>query len=154
VLAYCLLRQANILRQTGHPEEALQVSEREIEAARNSEDDITLVRSLMSFGTTLIGQGELTGGMSYIEEVRQLFARGDSYDHRQGLGWYWILRADIANAGLQEVDPAEVIVFTDNAITILEPIENWPGVSRAYAARAMAHEHKGDKEAAAVDRAK
>lgn len=154
VLAYCFLRQANILRQTDQPEQAMQLSEREIVAARNSGDGITLARSLMSYGTTLIGQGKIDDGMPHLEEARHLFEGEDSYDHRQGLGWYWILRADIANAGLQNVDPAEAIGFSDNAITILEPIENWPGVSRAYAARAIANESIGDQEASAADRAK
>jgi len=154
VLAYCLLREGNILRQSGQPQEAMQLSAREITAARNSGDDITIARSLMSYGTTLIGQGNLDGGMPSIEEARHHFESGDSYDHRQGLGWYWILRADIANAGLQEIDPTEVLAFADNAIAILEPIENWPGVSRAYAARAVAHESLGDPTAAEADREK
>ena len=152
VLAYCLLREGNILRQSGQSQEAMLVSEREIAAARNSGNDITLARSLMSYGATQIGQGNLDNGVHNIEESRHLFERGDSYDHRQGLGWYWILRADIANAGLLEVDPAEVLTFADNAITTLEPIENWPGVSRAYAARAVAHETIGDPASAAADR--
>ena len=92
VLAYCLLREGNILRQSGQPQEAMLVSEREIAAARNSGDGITLARSLMSYGTTLMGQGNLDGGMPSIEEARHHFESGDSYDHRQGLGWYWILR--------------------------------------------------------------
>ena len=154
VLAYCLLREGNILRQSGQHQEAMQLSAREITAARNSGDDITIARSLMSYGTTLIGQGNLDGGMPSIEEARHHFESGDSYDHRQGLGWYWILRADIANAGLQEIDPTEVLAFADNAIAILEPIENWPGVSRAYAARAVAHESLGDPTAAEADREK
>ena len=154
VLAYCLLREGNILRQSGQPQEAMQLSAREITAARNSGDDITIARSLMSYGTTLIGQGNLDSGMPSIEEARHHFESGDSYDHRQGLGWYWILRADIANAGLQEIDPTEVLAFADNAIAILEPIENWPGVSRAYAARAVAHESLGDPAAAEADRKK
>ena len=154
VLAYCFLRQANIFRQTGRQEQAMQLSEREIEAARNSGDDITLARSLMSYGTTLVGQGKIEDGIPYLEEARYLFEAGDSYDHHQGLGWYWILRADIANAGLQNLDPSEVIGFADNAIASLEPIENWPGVSRAYAARAIAHENLGDQEASAANRAK
>ena len=66
VLAYCLLREGNILRQSGQPQEAMLVSEREIAAARNSGDGITLARSLMSYGTSLMGQGNLDGGMRYI----------------------------------------------------------------------------------------
>lgn len=154
VLAYCLLREGNILRQSSQPQKAMQMSEREISAARNSGDDITLARSLMSYGTTLISQGNLDSGMPYMEEARHLFERGDSYDHRQALGWYWILRADIANAGLQEIDPNEVLAFADNAIAILEPIENWPGVSRAYAAQSAVYDLLGDEKSAADNRGK
>jgi tetratricopeptide (TPR) repeat protein len=152
VLAYCLLREGNILRQSGQPQAVLQLSEREIAAARNSGDDITLARSLMSLGTTLIAQGDLDRGLPAVEEARHHFENGDSYDHYQGLGWYWVLRADIANAGLQHIDPIEVLTYTDKAIKILGPIENWPGVSRAYAARAVAHETLGDTVAASEDR--
>ena len=152
VLAYCLLREGNILRQSGQPQAAMQLSEREIAAARSSGDDITLARSLMSLGTTLIAQGDLDRGLSAVKEARHHFENGDSYDHHQGLGWYWVLRADIANAGLQQLDPIEVLNYTVYAINILEPIENWPGVSRAYAARAVAHDNLGDPVAASEDR--
>jgi tetratricopeptide (TPR) repeat protein len=50
VLAYCLMRQGNFLRQMGRSKEALTLSEREMKAARASKDEITLARSLMSNG--------------------------------------------------------------------------------------------------------
>jgi len=152
VLSYCLMRQGNILRQTGQPQEAFVLSEREITAARLSGDGITLARSLMSHGTNSIVGGEVKQGLAQIEEARVLFEGGDSYDHRQGLGWCWILLADIANAGLIAKEPVEVIAVADQALAILRPIENWPGVARAYAARASAYEKLGDITAAAADR--
>jgi hypothetical protein len=51
VVSYCLMRKGNILRQLGKHGEALAVSEQELAAARASEDEITLARSLMSNGT-------------------------------------------------------------------------------------------------------
>ena len=152
VLSYCLMRQGNILRQIGQPQEALGLSEREIVAARLSGDSITLARSLMSHGTNSIVGGEVKPGLAQIEEARALFEGGDSYDHQQGLGWCWILLADIANAGLIAKEPAEVIAMANQALAILMPIENWPGVARAYAARAHAYEKLGDNTAAAADR--
>jgi tetratricopeptide (TPR) repeat protein len=151
VLAYCLMRQGNLLRQMKKPQEALALGEREIGAARASGDEITLARSLMSNGTNLIVTGGLERGLMLLDEARQLFERGYSYDHRQGLGWYWILQADLANAGLVEREPSEVIEMADHALISLKPIENWPGIARAYAARAKAHEIVGDKEAALKD---
>ena len=152
VLSYCLMRQGNILRQMGQPQGAFVLSEREITAARLSGDGITLARSLMSHGTNSIVAGEVKGGLDQIDEARVLFESGDSYDHRQGLGWCWILLADIANARLIAKEPVEVIAMADQALAILTPIENWPGVARAYAARASAYEKLGDITAAAVDR--
>ena len=152
VLAYCLMRQGNLLRQMEKPQEAQALGEREIAAARASGDEITLARSLMSNGTNLIVTGGLERGLLLIDEARELFERGKSVDHRQGLGWYWILQADLANAGLVERYPYEVIEMADHALVSLEPIENWPGVARAYAARAKAHERLGNVEQAARDR--
>jgi len=152
VLSYCLMRQGNILRQMGKSEEALAISEREIAAARVSENEIALARSLMSNGANHIVTGGVGKGIELMEEARELFQRGDSYDHQQGLGWYWILQADLANAGMIEKEPSEVVEVSDYALEILKPIANWPGVARAYAARANAHEKIGNGVAAAGDR--
>ncbi len=152
VLAYCLMRQSNLLRQMDKPEEAFALSERELTAARLSGDEITLARSLMSNGANYIVARDIEKGMNLLEEARALFEGGDSYDHQQGLGWYWILQADLVNAGIVEKTSAEVIESADRALEILKLIENWPGVARAYAARAKVHESTGNQDAAAQDR--
>jgi len=154
VLAYCLMRQVNILRQLGQLEEALVLSDRELTAARASDDEVTLARSLMSHGTTYIVNNNTEKGMTFIEEARPLFERGTTYDHIQGLGWYWILKADLLNAGIIPGEPSEVITACDKALEILIPIKNWRGVARAYAARAQAHENLGNHEKAVTDRKK
>jgi tetratricopeptide (TPR) repeat protein len=152
VLSYCLMRQGNLLRQIEKPREAYELGEREIIAARASGDEITLARSLMSNGTNYIVMGDIERGLKLIEEARMLYEKGDSHDHQQGLGWYWILQADLANAGLIGREPNEVIELTTRALDILKPIENWPGVARAYAARVKAHEKLGDEQQASKDR--
>ena len=152
VLSYCLIRQGNLLRQMEKPQEALALGEREIAAARASGAEITLARSLMSNGTNLIVTGGLERGLLLLDEARELFERGDSYDHRQGLGWYWILQADLSNAGLVEREPSVVIDIATRALDILNPIENWPGVARAYACRVKAYKKLGNEEQAAKDR--
>src|SRR5512139_2732802 len=100
VLAYCLMRQGNILRQEGQHEAAQALSEREITAARACGDPITLARSLMSNGINQVVAGRVDQGMGLLEEARALFEKGDRYDHKQGLGWCWLIRADILNAGM------------------------------------------------------
>jgi len=152
VLAYCLMRQGNLLRQKEKTEEALALGEREIAAARASKDDVTLARSLMSNGTNRILVGEAEKGLGLLEEAHGIFQQGESYDHQQGLGWYWILQADLANAGIIEREPAKILEITGRALAILKPIENWPGVARAYEARVAAHRQMGNEEDATGDR--
>ncbi len=152
VLSYCLMRQGNILRQQEKPQEALALGEREIAAARASGDEIALARSLMSNGTNLIVAGRIEPGLKLLDDARELFEQGESDDHRQGLGWYWILQADLANAWLVEKEPVEVIEITTRALAILKPIENWPGMARACAARAIAYQKLGNEDKAAKDR--
>lgn len=152
VLAAVLMRQANILRQFGRQEKAAEVSICELEAARQSGDDLTLARSLLSYGATLIFSGDVEPGLDYLEEGRQVFSRGDSPDLRQGLGWYWILRADLANARVTGGGAAEALEATSQALSLLEAIENWAGIERAWAARAIACESLGD--AAGAERAR
>jgi hypothetical protein len=153
-LSYCLMRQGNLLRQMGKSEEALILGEREMFAARACGDEIMLARSLMSNGTNCIVTGDVGKGLELIEESRRLFEGGKSYDHEQGLGWYWILKADLANAGLIHRKPSEIIEITSHILKILEPIENWSGVARAYAARVIVHQKMGKEDQAEEDRKK
>jgi tetratricopeptide (TPR) repeat protein len=152
VLSYCLMRQGNILRQLGKPKEALAISKQEISAAKASGDEITLARALMSNGTNQLIAGEVEQGLQMVGEARQIFEKGDSFDHKQGLGWYWILQADLAQAGLTTMEPGKIIEATTRAIEILTPIENWPGVARAYAGRAKAYDSIGEIDKAEKDR--
>jgi tetratricopeptide (TPR) repeat protein len=148
VIAYCLLRQGNILRQMGQTTEAQKLSEREVAAARASGDQLTLARSLMSNGTNMIVGGELEEGLTLLEEARTLFEAGDNDEFKQGLGWYWILQADLGNAGIIELEVGEIVGAADHAL------ENWPGIARGYAARAKAYETLGDEATAEADRQK
>jgi hypothetical protein len=134
------------------PQEALALAEREMVAARASGDDVALARSLLSNGANQIVAGEAGSGPDLLEEARGLLESGASYDHQQGLGWYWILQAELANAGLVEQELTRVVEAAERALEVLTPIENWPGVARAYAARADAHERMGNEGAAAEDR--
>ncbi|HEX2207544.1 MAG TPA: hypothetical protein VHG93_07660 [Longimicrobium sp.] len=151
-LAYVLLRQGNMLRQLGREAEALQVAERELAAARASGDPLTEARTEFSFGATLLANRQTARGMVHLERARELFAGREEPDFRQGLGWYWIIRADLARAGLVAATPEEMIGFADAALEVLMPVENWAGVARAHAARAYAREQLGQREAAAADR--
>lgn len=151
-LAYCLMRQGNMLRVLGRAEEAAGLSEREISAARASGDALTLARSLMSHGTNVLVAGEPQRGLALLAEAQDLFAASDAPDFQQGLGWCWVLRADLINAGLVPGEAKDVVAAAEQALAALLPIENWPGIARAYAARADAHERLGETKDAAADR--
>lgn len=152
VLAYCLMRQGNMLRVLGRAEEAARSSEREVAAARASGDALTLARSLMSHGTNVLVSGERERGLVLLAEAEDLFASGNGPDFGQGFGWCSILRADLINAGLVSGEPAEVAAAAGRALEVLVPIENWPGIARAYSARAKAREKLGDLAGATADR--
>lgn len=113
VKAYCLMRQGNVLRQQGQAQKALEIGQRELTSARASGDDLTLARSLMSTGTNSIVNGEIQPGLIMVEQARSLFESGDDDDSKQGLGWYWILIADLANAGLLKDEKTDVIYAAD-----------------------------------------
>lgn len=151
VHAQCLLRLGNMLRQLDKNEEAKSANQRELHAARAAGDTISLARTLISYGATLITTGEKERGLALMEEARQLFEHGAGDDYKQGLGWYWILQADLAHAGITPKQPAQVVAFADTALQLLLPIKNWPGVARAYAARGQAHKNWGNLKAAAED---
>jgi hypothetical protein len=93
-------------------------------------------------------------GLDRLEEARKIFENGNTFDYQQGLGWFWILQADLANTGIIVRQSSEILQFTGKALEILTQLKNWPGVARAYAARAMVYEKLGDKKCAEKDRAK
>ena len=90
----------------------------EIEAARNSEDEITLARSVFSSAIQNISSGNINEETLLLEEALQEFNKGNSFDHKQGAGWIWIIRADIMNAGITEADHEEIVETCNKAIKI------------------------------------
>jgi len=154
VLAYCLLRTTNVLRQLDRHDEAAALADEELALARASGDTVTLGRSLMSHGVTALQSGAIDQGLAELDEARRTLECGTTHDHVQGVGWYWILQADLLNAGIISGGPSKAIEAADRALALLSPIENWKGVARAFAARAVAREALGESEAASKDRAK
>jgi hypothetical protein len=148
VLAYALMREANALRQTDDVEGAAEKDRQGLEAARRSGDSVSTGRALLSMAGTAFAAGQADHGETYLEEARTEFEAGTTEDHVQGAGWAWVLTADVGNAGLIDLAPAEVVAAGDRALELLEPIENWPGVARAHAARAVAFDGMGKQEQA------
>jgi len=152
VLAYAYLRMGNVLRQLGRKEDALKAGEKELFCARSSGEDLTLARTYMNLGATLLSSGEADRGLDYIERSRPLFEAGEGFDFKQGLGWYWILKAELAMAGLTLAEPEDQLAALDTALEILLPIENWAGIARAYGLRSRVQESQGRDAAASADR--
>jgi len=154
VLAYCLLRTTNVLRRLDRHDEAAALADEELALARASGDTVTLGRSLMSHGVSALQSGAIEQGLAELDEARRTLECGTTRDHVQGVGWYWILQADLLNAGIVSGGPSKAIEAADRALALLTPIENWKGVARALAARAVAREALGESKAASEDRAK
>jgi tetratricopeptide (TPR) repeat protein len=154
LLAQCYLRQAGMLRQLGMLDEASKINKKEIESARLSGSSITYAQSLFSTGINLLSNRQMEEGLHLLIEAKKSFEEGDSIDHKQGVGWYWIILADLGNKKLINVTSEEIIHFASEAIDILTEIQNAPGISRAYQARAIAYQNIGNNEKAEDDKVK
>jgi len=152
VRAYLYLREANALRALGRPAEAAALGEKELDAALASRDMISIARAMFSLGSTCLANGEIERGLKLLDDSRPMFEHGDDDDHRQGLGWWYIIQADIRNAGMVADAPEAVVALADKALEILRPLKSWPGVARAHEARAKACDRMGDAEAARLAR--
>lgn len=152
ILAECYLRQGNMYRSLGRQEDAEKCSRKEFECAQLSGNSISVAQSIFSKAVTKLSQREMAEGLGLLEEARKLFASGDTFDHIQGVGWYWIILADIGNAGITDESPKEIIQYSEHALEKLLPIKNWRGVSRAYLARSKAYQKLGEEKLAERDR--
>lgn len=110
---------------------------------------------MLSVAGTAFAGGDAERGQRYLNEARELFSTGSTPDHIQGSGWTWVIDADVGNAGLADAEPRDVVAACDEAIRLLEQIDNWPDIARAYAAKAIALTNLGDTQGAeeAHDRA-
>ena len=153
IRAYLYLREANALRALGRSAEADPLGHLELEAAMASGDSITIARSMFSLGSTYLANGDLERGMKFMDASKPMFEHKDAHDHRQGLGWWYLIQADISNGGLARTGPQYAREMANTALEILRPLDNWPGIARAHAARAKACERSGDLETAKLARA-
>jgi tetratricopeptide (TPR) repeat protein len=153
VRAYLYLREANALRALGRAAEAAALGDKELESAMASRDSISIARAMFSLGATCLASGRIERGLKLMDDARPMFEYRDDDDHRQGLGWWYIIQADIRNAGIVSDSPQAVLALADKALDVLRPLKNWPGLARAHAARALAFEELGDPESARLARA-
>ncbi|WP_316572757.1 hypothetical protein [Neobacillus sp. YIM B06451] len=151
LLAQCYLRQAGMLRQLGRREEASVINKKEIESAKLSGDSIAYAQSLFSTGINLLSSRQIEDGLSLLNQAKVAFEKGESADHKQGIGWYWIILSDLGNKGMVPAGKEEIIEYATKAIAILTEIGNLPGIARAYEARAIAYKNKGDDNQADED---
>jgi hypothetical protein len=138
------------MRALGRHAEALPLAELELSAAMASGHQLSIARAMFSLGSTCLANGEMARGLKLLDDSRPMFEHHDDADHRQGLGWWHLIQADIGNNGLTGTPPDYALQAADQALAILRPLENWPGIARAHAARAKAYERLGDPEAARV----
>jgi tetratricopeptide (TPR) repeat protein len=150
--AYLYLRQANALRALGRHAEAAPLADQELSAAMASGDHLSIARAMFSLGTTCLANGETERGLKLLADAKPMFAHHADDEHRQGLGWWHIVMADLSNGGFSDALPEQALVDADEALAILRPLKNWPGITRAHLARAAALERLGDENGARVAR--
>ena len=150
--AYLYLREANALRALGRHAEATPLADMELSAAMASGDHLSIARAMFSLGTTCIANGERERGLKLLTDAKPMFAHHADDDHRQGLGWWHIVMADLSNGGFSDAPPQQALADADEALSILRPLKNWTGIARAHLARAAALERLGDTEGARVAR--
>ena len=148
--AYLYLREANALRALGQNAEAAPLGEKELSAAMASGDGLSIARAMFSLGTTCMVNGQSERGLKLLDQARPMFEHHDDLEHRQGLGWWYIVQADSVLAGLIDRPLEAALECAQTALEILRPLDNWPGVARAHAARARAYERLGDTRLASV----
>lgn len=136
--AFLYLREANALRALGRHAEARPLADAELSAAMASGDRLSIARAMFSLGSTCVANGEIERGLKLLADAGPMFAHHDDPEHRQGLGWWHIIQADLSNMGVSRTPPDEALKEADAALAILRPLENWSGVARAHQARAGA----------------
>jgi hypothetical protein len=150
--AQCLLREANALRALGRHAEAGPVAERQLSAAMASGHHLSIAQAMFSLGVTCVVNGEVERGLRLLDETRPMFEHHADAEHREGLGWWYVAQADLGNTGLVAAPPERALECAQNALALLRPLNHWPGVARAHAARAAAYDRLGDTRSAAVAR--
>lgn len=153
VRAYLYLREANALRALGRPQEAAALGEKEVEAAWASGDMITIARSTFSLGGTCLANGEMERGLKLLDDSKGMFEHGQGEDFQQGLGWWYIIQADIRNNGMVPDSLEATLQLANQALELLRPLKNWPGIARAHAARASVYDKLNNAEQARLARA-
>jgi tetratricopeptide (TPR) repeat protein len=148
--AYLYLREANALRALGRHAEARPLADKELSAAIASGDHLSIARAMFSLGATCLANGERERGLKLLADSKPMFAHHPDDDHRQGLGWWHIVMAELSNEGLSDVAPQQALADANEALTILRPLKNWPGIARAHRARATALQRLGDADGAKV----
>ncbi len=136
--AYLYLREANALRALGRPAEVADLGEKELQAAMLSGHGLTIARAMISLGSTKLANGDLDNGTRLLNEAKPMLEHHDEPDHKQALGWWYILQADIRNSGLLADTPEAALALAEHGLALVRPLKNWAGIARAHQARAKA----------------
>lgn len=150
--AYLYLREANALRALGRRAEAAPLGDQELSAAMASGHRLSIAQAMFSLGSTCIANGEIERGLKLLADSRPMFAHGDDDGHRQALGWWHVIQADLNNNGIISASPEQALADAGSALSMLRPLNNWPGIARAHAARAAAYARLDREDLARVER--
>ena len=134
LLATVLMRKGNLMLVFKKMDEAEGYFKDSIEYARKSEDSVTIGRSTLGLGVFYGSIGDMENSEKLLEEAKSIFKAKDDFDNQQGLGWSLLtLGGFYAKTGKIDLAFAQF----DEAIQVLEKIDNFVGVATTYEYMAM-----------------
>ena len=133
LMASVLMRKGNLMMVNENQSEAEKYLKESLVHAQKSQDSITIGRSTLGLGVHYGSIGDLESSEQLLKEARSIFEAKDDFDNQQGLGWC-LLTLGGFYAKLGKIEMA----FTqfDEAIQVLEKINNFVGVATTYEYRA------------------
>jgi tetratricopeptide (TPR) repeat protein len=141
IIAYLLMRKAGILLKTGKLESGNSLMNRALVCAQESGNMLILNRAKLGLGVLYASANKFEEGEELLKEALSGFNQSTDYDNRQGAGWA------LLNLGGLYLKQEKLFLAEEKlneAIKLLETIENWVGVASAYELKVKHDQIRGD----------
>ena len=148
IIAYLLMRKAGILLETGKLESGNSLMNKALVYAQKSGNLLILNRAKLGLGVLYASTNKFEEGEKLLKEALSGFNQSTDYDNRQGAGWA------LLNLGGLYLKQEKLFLAEEKlneAIKLLETIENWVGVASAYELKVKHDQIRGDLALAKQD---
>jgi tetratricopeptide (TPR) repeat protein len=148
IIAYLFMRKAGILLKTGKLESGNSLMNRALVCAQESGNLLILNRAKLGLGVLYASANKFEEGEKLLKEALSGFNQSTDYDNRQGAGWTLL---NLGGLYLKQEKPFLAEEKLNEAIKLLETIENWVGVASAYELKVKQDQIRGDLALAKQD---